>query len=94
MPALRLSRRRGPACRVRGFLSIWVECFGYLIPPPAPTGGMNTNQNSPANRGNLNPYIYMPTWSGFVYAAFVIDAYSRFIVGWRVATILAAHPGA
>jgi putative transposase len=27
---------------------------------------------------------YVATWSGFVYAAFVIDAYSRRIVGWRV----------
>ena len=24
------------------------------------------------------------TWSGFAYAALVIDAYSRFVVGWRV----------
>ena len=31
---------------------------------------------------------YIPTWSGFVYAAFVIDAYSRFIVGWQTATTL------
>jgi len=27
---------------------------------------------------------YVATWSGFVYTAFVIDAYSRRIVGWRV----------
>jgi putative transposase len=27
---------------------------------------------------------YVATWSGFVYAAFVIDAYARRIVGWRV----------
>jgi len=27
---------------------------------------------------------YVVTWSGFVYSAFVIDAYSRKIVGWRV----------
>jgi len=27
---------------------------------------------------------YVATWSGFVYAAFVIDAYSRKIVDWRV----------
>jgi len=27
---------------------------------------------------------YIATWSGFVYTAFVIDAYSRKIVGWRV----------
>ena len=31
---------------------------------------------------------YVPTWSGFVYAAFVVDAHSRFIVGWRVSTSL------
>ena len=27
---------------------------------------------------------YVTTWSGFVYVAFVIDVYSRYIVGWRV----------
>lgn len=31
---------------------------------------------------------YVPTWVGFVYAAFVIDVYSRAIVGWRVANSL------
>jgi putative transposase len=29
---------------------------------------------------------YVPTWSGMVYVAFVIDAYSRRILGWRAAT--------
>ena len=27
---------------------------------------------------------YVPTWTGFVYVAFVVDVYSRYIVGWRV----------
>jgi putative transposase len=27
---------------------------------------------------------YVSTWSGFVYVAFVIDVFSRFVVGWRV----------
>ena len=27
---------------------------------------------------------YVPTWSGFVYVAFVTDVFSRYIVGWRV----------
>lgn len=27
---------------------------------------------------------YVATWSGFVYVAFVIDVFSRYIVGWRV----------
>lgn len=32
----------------------------------------------------------MPTWAGFCYTGFIIDAYSRAIVGWRVATTLRA----
>ena len=31
---------------------------------------------------------YVATWRGFVYVAFVIDAFARRIVGWRVATTL------
>jgi len=31
---------------------------------------------------------YVATWSGFAYSAFVIDAYSRKIVGWRVSRSL------
>jgi len=31
-------------------------------------------------------YTYVPTWAGMVYVAFVIDAYSRRILGWRAAT--------
>lgn len=33
----------------------------------------------------------MATWAGFVYVAFVIDVYARFIVGWRVSRT--AHAG-
>ncbi len=28
---------------------------------------------------------YVPTWSGVAYVAFIVDVYSRMIVGWRVA---------
>jgi putative transposase len=28
---------------------------------------------------------YVRTWSGFVYVAFIIDAFSRFLVGWQAA---------
>jgi len=31
---------------------------------------------------------YVATWRGFVYVAFVIDAFARRIVGWRVASTL------
>jgi putative transposase len=33
---------------------------------------------------------YVPTWSGFCYVAFVIDVFTRMIVGWRVSTSLRA----
>jgi putative transposase len=31
---------------------------------------------------------YVPTWSGFVYVAFVMDVFSRRVVGWRASTSL------
>ena len=40
------------------------------------------------NRLWLADITYVPTWSGFAYVAFVIDAYSRFVVGWRVSASL------
>jgi len=36
----------------------------------------------------VSDLTYVPTWRGFVYVAFVIDVYSRRIVGWRVSTSL------
>jgi len=33
-------------------------------------------------------FTYVATWAGFVYVAFVIDAFSRMIVGWRVSRSL------
>ncbi len=32
----------------------------------------------------LSDFTYVATWQGFVYVAFVIDAYARRVVGWRV----------
>lgn len=34
----------------------------------------------------VSDFTYVPTWSGFVYVAFIIDVYSRFVVGWRVSS--------
>lgn len=31
-------------------------------------------------------FTYVRTWAGFVYVAFIIDVYSRMIVGWHVMT--------
>ncbi len=39
----------------------------------------------------VSDFTYVSTWAGFVYVAFVIDAYARRIVGWRVSRT--AHAG-
>ena len=38
------------------------------------------------NRLWVADFTYVPTWSGMVYVAFVIDVYSGRILGWRAAT--------
>jgi putative transposase len=47
-------------------------------------------QFSPARPDRLwvADFTYCPTWTGMVYVAFVIDAYSRRILGWRAATTM------
>jgi putative transposase len=42
------------------------------------------------NRLWIADITYVATWSGFAYAAFVTDVFSRRIVGWRVANTLRA----
>lgn len=42
-------------------------------------------------RASVRPYTYVATWSGFCYVAFVLDAFSHRIVGWRVAASLHAE---
>jgi putative transposase len=49
-----------------------------------PLDHVNRQFHAPApNRLWLADFTYVATWSGFVYVAFVIDAYARRIVGWR-----------
>jgi putative transposase len=43
------------------------------------------------NRLWVADLTYVATWSGFCYVAFVVDAFSRRIVGWRVAGSLRAE---
>ena len=52
---------------------------------PCPLDHVNRVFHAPApNRLWLSDFTSVSTWSGFVYVAFVIDAYARRIVGWRV----------
>jgi putative transposase len=51
---------------------------------PCPLDKVNRQFRSPApNMLWLSDFTYVATWAGFVYVAFVIDAYARRIVGWR-----------
>ena len=59
---------------------------------PCPLDRVNRRFHAPApNMLWVSDFTYVATWAGFVYVAFVIDAYARRIVGWRVSR--AAHAG-
>jgi len=52
---------------------------------PCPADRVNRQFQAPRpNALWLSDFTYVATWQGFVYVAFVIDAYARRIVGWRV----------
>jgi len=51
---------------------------------PCPLDHVNRQFHVPApNMLWVSDFTYVATWTGFVYVAFVIDAYARRIVGWR-----------
>ncbi len=57
------------------------------IPGPAACPLDRVKRQFKAPRPNalwVSDFTYVATWGGFVYVAFVIDAYARRIVGWRV----------
>ena len=59
---------------------------------PCPLDQVNRQFHAPApDRLWLSDFTYVATWAGFVYVAFVIDAYTRRIVGWRASRT--AHAG-
>ncbi|MBL9053639.1 MAG: IS3 family transposase [Tabrizicola sp.] len=52
---------------------------------PCPLDKVNRQFRVPApNMVWVSDFTYVATWKGFAYVAFVIDAYTRKIVGWRV----------
>jgi putative transposase len=78
----RLMRAMGLAGVVRG------KKVRTTVPNPAaacPLDRVNRNFKTPRpNALWVSDFTYVATWAGFVYVAFVIDAYARRIVGWRV----------
>ena len=68
--------------------------------PPSPTrttSGPRTscNRNFTASRPDelwVADFTYCSTWSGIVYVAFVIDVFSRRLVGWKAARSMTDRP--
>ena len=59
---------------------------------PCPLDHVNRQFQAPRpNRLWVSDFTYVATWQGFVYVAFVVDAFARRIVGWRVSRT--AHAG-
>ncbi|WP_299794633.1 IS3 family transposase [uncultured Marivita sp.] len=59
---------------------------------PCPLDKVNRQFKAPApNMLWVSDFTYVATWQGFVHVAFVIDAFARRIVGWRVSRM--AHAG-
>ncbi len=61
--------------------------------PATPCPADRVNRQFHAPRPNalwLSDFTYVATWAGFVYVAFVIDAFARRIVGWRVSRSMQA----
>ncbi len=59
---------------------------------PCPLDHVRRQFRAPSpNRLWVSDFTHVATWAGFVYVAFVIDVFSRYIVGWRVSRT--AHAG-
>ncbi len=83
----RLMRRLGlrGAVRGRAFKVTTTSDESAMRPPDL------VERNFRASRPNqlwVADLTYVATWAGFVYVAFVIDVFSRAIVGWRVSRSL------
>ena len=78
----RLMRLRGLRGVVRG------KTVKTTVSNPAVSCPLDrVNRQFTADRPNalwVADFTFVSTWQGFVYVAFVVDVFSRFIVGWKV----------
>ena len=73
------------AVRGRAWVTTTTSASTAVRPPDL------VERNFTATRPNqlwVSDFTYVATWRGFVYVAFVIDVFSRRILGWRVSTSL------
>ena len=79
------------AMGLRGVLRGHRRRWAVMTEPLAHRPQDLVQRNFTATRPNqlwVSDFTYVATWRGFVYVAFVIDAFSRRIVGWRATTTL------
>ena len=86
LPVARLMRSLGLQGAVRGR-----KCTTTIADDTAARPVDLVDRDFTATRPNqlwVSDLTYVATWRGFVYVAFVIDAYARRIVGWRASSSL------
>jgi putative transposase len=69
------------------------KCFTTKADPAAVRAPDLVKRNFTAERPNalwVADFTYCSTWSGVVYVAFIIDVYSRRLVGWKAARSMTA----
>jgi transposase InsO family protein len=82
----RLMRQQGIQGAVRG-KRVWTTVPDESADRPADLVERDFTADGP-NKLWVADLTYVATWAGFVYVAFVIDVFSRTIVGWRVSRSL------
>ena len=83
----RLMNRLNIRGAVRGDAKCWTTVSDDNLDRPADL----VNRQFVADRPNqlwVADITFVSTWSGFVYVAFVVDVFARYIVGWRVSRSL------
>jgi putative transposase len=68
----------------------WLR-LGFLmtiVPPVTLPAGSKSTYTPVRKSAATSDITYIPTWSGFLYLAMVLDVYSRKIVGWAMDTNL------
>ena len=79
----RLMQNMGLQGTRRGRKKVWTTIPDPVRPRPPDL----VQRNFVATRPNqlwVSDFTYVSTWQGFTYVAFVVDVFSRYIVGWRV----------
>jgi putative transposase len=77
----RLMQAMGLAGAVRG-KAVHTTISDKAAPCPLDKVNRQFKVSGP-NRLWVSDFTYVSTWQGFVYVAFVIDTFARYIVGWR-----------